>query len=58
MTKNPITIQKNILAAKSLEILNKNKITALIVASEKSTKKKIKVIGLIHIHEILKAGIK
>ena len=56
MTKNPLVIQKDILAAKAIEIMQKKKITALIVGKI-ITKNKIKVIGLIHIHQILGAGI-
>ena len=56
MTKNPLVIQKNILAAKAIKIMQKKKITALIVGKT-ITKNKIKVIGLIHIHQILRAGI-
>ena len=56
MTKNPLVIQKDILAAKAIKIMQKKRITALIV-SKIITKNKIKVIGLIHIHQILRAGI-
>ena len=56
MTKNPLVIQKDILAAKAIKIMQKKKITALIVGKT-ITKNKIKVIGLIHIHQILRAGI-
>ena len=56
MTKNPLVVQKNILAAKAIKIMQKKRITALIVGKI-ITKNKIKVIGLIHIHQILRAGI-
>ena len=56
MTKNPLVVQKDILAAKAIKIMQKKRITALIV-SKIITKNKIKVIGLIHIHQILGAGI-
>ena len=56
MTKNPLVVQKDILAAKAIKIMQKKKITALIVGKI-ITKNKIKVIGLIHIHQILGAGI-
>ena len=56
MTKNPLVIQKDILAAKAIKIMQKKKITTLIVGKI-ITKNKIKVIGLIHIHQILRAGI-
>ena len=56
MTKNPLVVQKDILAAKAIKIMQKKRITALIVGKI-ITKNKIKVIGLIHIHRILEAGI-
>lgn len=56
MTKNPLVVQKDILAAKAIKIMQKKRITALIVGKT-ITKNKIKVIGLIHIHQILRAGI-
>ena len=58
MTKNPSYIKKNMLAAKALEIMNKKKITSLIVTAHKVNKKRIKVVGIIHIHSILTAGIR
>ena len=56
MTKNPLVVQKDILAAKAIKIMQKKKITALIVGKT-ITKNKIKAIGLIHIHQILEAEI-
>ena len=56
MTKNPLVVQKDILAAKAIKIMQKKRITALIVGKI-ITKNKIKVIGLIHIHQIIRAGI-
>ena len=53
MTKKPVCIDKDILAAKALSIMNEKKITSLCV-----TNKKKKTIGLIHIHNILAGGIK
>jgi len=58
MTKNPTYIDKNALAAKALKIMNQKKITSLIVAVTKAGKKQIKATGIIHIHEIISAGIK
>ena len=58
MTKNPTFISKNALAARALEIMNKKKITSLIVANSNKDKKRIKAIGIIHIHKIISAGIK
>ena len=54
MTKKPITIDKNELAAKALSLMNRKKITSLVV----NTKKNIhKTIGIIHIHTILQSNI-
>ncbi len=54
MKKNPVSIDKNMLAAKALSIMNGKKITSLCVHS---SKKKNKTIGFIHIHSILNANI-
>ena len=54
MTRNPISIDKNTLAAKALNIMNEKKITCLCVF-EKNNKKK--TIGIIHIHNILSSDI-
>ena len=50
MTKNPISISKDALAEKALSIMNNKKITSLCV---KDSLKKNKIIGIIHIHNIL-----
>ena len=50
MTKNPIKIDKNILATKALAIMNEKKITSLCVFEKK---KKFITIGILHIHNIL-----
>ena len=54
MTKNPISINKNHLAAKALSLMNNKKITSLCVYENK---KKSKTVGVIHIHNILEANI-
>jgi arabinose-5-phosphate isomerase len=54
MTKNPIKIDKEVLAIKALSIMNNNKITSLCVHDSKN---KNKTIGIIHIHNILEVGI-
>ena len=54
MTKNPISIDKNALAAKALSLMNSKKITSLCVYSGKN---KLKTIGVLHIHNILKSNI-
>ena len=54
MTKNPIGIEKNALAAKALSIMNENKITSLHVYEKKNP---YKTIGIVHIHNILQFNI-
>jgi arabinose-5-phosphate isomerase len=54
MTKNPISIDKDALAAKALSIMNSKKITSLCVYNKKN---KLKTIGVIHIHNILQLDI-
>ena len=54
MKKKPISIDKNILAAQALSIMNTRKITSLCVHQNN---KKNKTIGFIHIHYILNANI-
>ena len=54
MTKKPYFINKDVLAAKALSIMNEKKITCLCVNS--STRKN-KTIGILHIHNILNANI-
>tara|TARA_B100001175_G_scaffold299768_1_gene291412 strand:- start:8009 stop:8977 length:969 start_codon:yes stop_codon:yes gene_type:complete len=54
MTKNPISIEKDALAAKALSIMNLKKITSLCVYDKKN---KLKTIGVIHIHNILQSNI-
>jgi len=53
MTKNPISIDKQSLAAKALALMNEKKITSLCVHD----KKKHKTIGVLHIHNILQSNI-
>ena len=55
MTKKPLSINHNELAAKALNLMNeKRKITSLCVHDEKN---KFKTIGVIHIHNILAANV-
>jgi len=54
MKKNPVSIDKNALAAQALSIMNTKKITSLCVYKENQ---KNKTIGIIHIHNILQANI-
>jgi len=54
MSQNPISVEKDTLAAKALSIMNDKKITSLCVYNKKN---KNKTIGIIHIHNILKSNI-
>ena len=54
MTRNPIGIDKNELAAKALSLMNSKKITSLCVHNKKN---KFKTIGVLHIHNILQSNI-
>ena len=54
MKKKPISVEKDTLAVEALEIMNSSKITSLSVYDKKDKKK---IIGLIHIHNILEAKI-
>lgn len=51
-TPNPILITENKLAVEALDIMNKKLVTSLIVVDESD-----KVVGLLHIHDCLKAGV-
>ena len=54
MTRGPISIDKNELAAKALSLMNANKVTSLVV----NNKQKPKItIGVIHVHTILQSNI-
>ena len=54
MTREPVTIDKNELAAKALSIMNNKKITSLLVSSKQ---KKDNTIGVVHVHTILQSNI-
>lgn len=51
MTKNPITIVPDMLAAEALAIMNEKSITSLFVVDGK------KPVGILHIHDLLRAGV-
>lgn len=52
MTKNPKVIKQGILAAEALHIMESYKITALIVTNEQQHP-----VGVVHLHDILRAGV-
>ena len=55
MTRKPISVEKNVLAARALSIMNSRKITSLCVYDKKN---KSKTVGIVHIHNILQSGVK
>ena len=59
MTKNPSVVNENMPASKALAVMNERKITSLLVVSDKDLNNKNKILkGIIHIHSLLKYGIK
>ena len=60
MTKKPLIVNESMPASKALAIMNEKKITSLLVVSDNDfkRKKKMKLRGIIHIHFLLKSGIK
>ena len=60
MTKNPLTVNENMPASKALTIMNEKKITSLLVVSDKNfgLKNKAKLKGIIHIHFLLRHGLR
>lgn len=52
MSTHPKTITSDMLAAEALGIMESHKITALVVANEKN-----QPVGIIHVHDILRAGV-
>ena len=59
MKKNPLVVNENMPASKALSIMNDRKITSLLVVSDKDLNKRNKTLkGVIHIHFLLRDGIK
>lgn len=52
MTKHPKTISRNLLAADALNLMETHKITSLIIIDDHQSPE-----GIIHIHDILRAGV-
>jgi arabinose-5-phosphate isomerase len=52
MSRNAKTIGRNMLAAEALRLMEDNEITALVVIEEDKTP-----VGIVHLHDLLKAGI-
>lgn len=51
MTQNPITAAPDVLASSALELMNSRRITALFVVSDSVP------VGILHIHDLLRAGV-
>ena len=51
MTRNPITIQKTIMAADALSVMQQHEITVLAVVSEQGC-----LLGILHLHDLLGKG--
>ena len=60
MTRKPLTINESMPASKALAIMSEKKITSLLVVSDKDYKRKnkTKLKGIIHIHFLLRYGLK
>ena len=59
ITKSPFVVNENMTANKALALMNEKKITSLLVVSDVDYKKSNKTLkGIIHIHFLLKNGIK
>ncbi len=54
MTKKPISINKDELAARALSLMNSKKITSLVVYNKK---KPLTTVGVVHVHTILQSNI-
>lgn len=52
MTVNPKTIRETVLAVEALDIINRNKITALFVVSPEGNP-----VGVVHVHDLLRIGV-
>lgn len=52
MTASPKTVGPNLLAAQALNLMEEKKITAVIVANDDH-----KLVGILHLHDILRAGV-
>lgn len=51
MTQNPITVEPDLLASAALELMNSRRVTSLFVVSQS------KPIGVVHVHDLLRAGV-
>ena len=54
MTRKPVSIDRNELAAKALSLMNSRKITSLCVYNKNN---KSKTVGVVHVHNLLQSSI-
>ena len=54
MSKNPISINKDVLAVRAVELMNRKKVTSLCVHKNRNKKK---TIGILHIHNLTSSQI-
>jgi len=52
MSKNPKTVKSSVLAMTALELMEKNKITQLIISDGKH-----KLAGILHLHTLVELGL-
>jgi arabinose-5-phosphate isomerase len=57
MTKTPIVITQDMLAVEAIAIMSKKSITNLFVVEDKDSKDGLELVGILHIHDCLRAGI-
>jgi arabinose-5-phosphate isomerase len=57
MTKNPKTVQESMLAAEALALMNEARITSFFVVADKAGANAAPI-GLLHIHDCLRAGLR
>ncbi|MDA9231026.1 KpsF/GutQ family sugar-phosphate isomerase [Rickettsiales bacterium] len=57
MSKNPIVIEENTLAVEAVALMNEKKITNLFVVKDKNDVNNLEIIGILHIHDCLRAKI-
>lgn len=53
MTRNPVTIQSNLLASNALALMQDKAITSLFIIDEEK-----KPVGILHIHDLLRSGVR
>lgn len=57
MTKNPIVIEADMLAVEAIAIMNKKSVTSLFVVEDKNSHHGSNAVGILHIHDCLRAGV-